>query len=155
MHNWDKVALQEPVPAVTVPQSNSKGRENSGITMLRHAACLILLMSLVASSTAVQMPSNRKMLALGGKVTTTAVVNPPPVPVPVQRQYRPYNQADAQFAANNQAIINTQYAIEAAVDSGADPYVTEAATNYGADQAYWASQATRWCGWHNGRWYRC
>jgi hypothetical protein len=43
-----------------VPQSNvavnSKGRENSGITMLRHAACLILLMSLVASSTAGEPP---------------------------------------------------------------------------------------------------
>jgi hypothetical protein len=66
--------------------------------------CVLLMLSCPA----VQMPSNRKMLALSGKVTTTAVVNPPPVPVPVQRQYRPYNQADAQFAANNQAIINTQ-----------------------------------------------
>jgi hypothetical protein len=43
-------------------------------------------------------------------------------------------------------------AINDAVNSGANPRVTEAAARYGNDQAYLATQATR-CGWWGRNWY--
>jgi hypothetical protein len=53
------------------------------------------------------------------------------------------------------ALCNLQYAINDAVNSAANPYVTESAARYGNQQAYLASQANRRCGWRNGYWYPC
>lgn len=44
---------------------------------------------------------------------------------------RRFDSTSAQLAANNRAIVNTQYAIRDAVESGANPYVTQGAANYG------------------------
>jgi hypothetical protein len=48
-----------------------------------------------------------------------------------------------------------QFAIEAAVRSGANPAVTRGATWVGADNAFWATQVNRRCGWFGGVFYRC
>ena len=60
-----------------------------------------------------------------------------------------------QAAANNAAIVNTQLAIDAAVDSAADPDVTRAAALYGQANAQWAAEAGTRCGWWRGVYYRC
>lgn len=56
---------------------------------------------------------------------------------------------NAQLARNNAAIVNTQYAIRSAVESGASLPATAGAAYYGNDQAYLASQ--RW--YPYGRWW--
>lgn len=56
-----------------------------------------------------------------------------------RRYGRRYDSGTAQLAANQAALVNTQYAIRDAVESGANPYVTRAAANYGNDQAWWAA----------------
>lgn len=96
--------------------------------------CAVLLLGLIAGAAAA--PTHRKMLTLN-----TA-----------QGPY-PQRYGNTQLAANNRAIVNTQLAIDAAYESGANRYVTEAATAYGNDQAYLASQATKRCGWHSGSWW--
>lgn len=53
--------------------------------------------------------------------------------------------AERQFQRNSASIVNTQYAIRSAVESGANPYTTRAATYYGQDQAQLA--ASRWGNW--------
>lgn len=51
--------------------------------------------------------------------------------------------------------LRVQFAIEAAVRSGANPAVTRGATWVGADNAFWATQVNRRCGWFGGVFYRC
>jgi hypothetical protein len=65
--------------------------------------------------------------------------------------YRGYDSTSAQLAANNRAIVNTQYAIRDAVESGANPAVTQGAAYYGNDQAWWAAQSRNYGPW--GRYY--
>lgn len=108
--------------------------------------------AVVVAVAAARVPTtHRKLLTLSSQQTSQGG----PLNRPAGGIKTPVNTANAQLAANNAAIVNTQLAIEAAVDSGADPYVTEAATNYGADQAYWASQVNKHCGWYKGKYYRC
>lgn len=62
------------------------------------------------------------------------------------------SNGNAQFARNSAAIVNTQYAIRNAVESGASLPATAGAAYYGNEQAYLASQ--RWPtygGWWGGR----
>ncbi|KAF8054976.1 hypothetical protein HT031_006866 [Scenedesmus sp. PABB004] len=56
---------------------------------------------------------------------------------------------DAQLARNSASIVNTQYAIRSAVESGAEPRTTRAAAVYGNDQA-WLAANSRWYGYGNG-----
>jgi len=105
-----------------------------------------MLLALVAIANAAHLPSHRKMLTLNSQNA-----------VQQNRYYRgnmPYDNGSAQLAANNRAIVNTQLAIESAVNSGADPGVTRAAANYGNAQAYQATQ-TRRCGYYGNRWWPC
>lgn len=60
---------------------------------------------------------------------------------------RRYNTGNAQLAANQAALVNTQYAIRTAVESGANPRVTQDAAFYGSDQAWLAANYNRF-----GRW---
>lgn len=109
---------------------------------MRAVACACLFLALVASASA--GASNRKMLTLNGQQSTQSTQ---------QLGYgRRYDAGSAQLAANNRAIVNTQLAINDAVNSGANPRVTEAAARYGNDQAYLATQSTR-CGWWGRNWY--
>jgi hypothetical protein len=52
-------------------------------------------------------------------------------------QYRRYDSTSQQLAANNKAIVNSQYAINAAVESGANPAVTRGAAVYSAVSDTW------------------
>uniref|UniRef100_A0A383WFZ4 Uncharacterized protein n=1 Tax=Tetradesmus obliquus TaxID=3088 RepID=A0A383WFZ4_TETOB len=52
------------------------------------------------------------------------------------------SNGNAQLARNSAAIVNTQYAIRNAVESGASLPATAGAAYYGNEQAYLASQ--RW-----------
>jgi hypothetical protein len=52
------------------------------------------------------------------------------------------NSGSAQLARNSASIVNTQYAIRSAVESGGSLPATAGATYYGADQAFLATQ--RW-----------
>lgn len=109
---------------------------------MRQAFFVCILLALIASATAVHPPTNRKMLTLNGQQTA--------------QQWGPRNDRGwTQLAANNRAIVNTQLAIEDAVNSGANPYVTESAARYGNYQAYKATQVNRRCGWWGGVWYPC
>jgi len=57
-----------------------------------------------------------------------------------RRRYDPGSSGDRQFARNQAALVNTQQAIRAATESGANPYATRGATNVGSANAYLASQ---------------
>jgi hypothetical protein len=59
------------------------------------------------------------------------------------------SSGSAQLARNSASIVNTQYAIRSAVESGGSLPATAGATYYGADQAYLATQ--RWSPY--GRWW--
>lgn len=73
------------------------------------------------------------------------------------RRDRGYNTGELQLARNSAAIVNSQYAIRSAVESGAAPGATRAATIYSADQAWQAAQGIgpypygRWGGFWYGR----
>jgi hypothetical protein len=99
----------------------------------------------------VRLQSPRKLLASHGPIAPSS-----------SNRYASANSPQAAAAANaaNAAITSTQYAIEAAVDSGADPQVTQDAAFYGAAAASWAASVanneTSHCGWWHGWWYgRC
>lgn len=68
------------------------------------------------------------------------------------KHMRPKTCAPTSAPALPSAACCPQLAINDAVNSGANPRVTEAAARYGNEQAYLASQATR-CGWYGRNWY--
>jgi len=113
---------------------------------MRKAVIACVIWALLAMASAVHVPTHRKLLTLSSADSSQ-----------VHKPHRSYDdQANAQLAANNAALVNTQYAINAAVESGAAPAVTQAATGYGADQAYLATQATKHCGGgYNKPYYPC